>query len=288
MEIKKQKEILDFTKKFRYIHNYPTYPPYHEGPYMEEYFYNFFVNNIEEFTKGERYYLPIWWTDYYIANKHKDGSLQEYLNSLDKNLKYFTITQHDNAIQESYDIDLLHYSAGGNKGDVYLPLICSSMKDITRESRNIFASFQGYMSDKRKALLGPLFGQPQKYVMGGRGFWRSQVPKEEQDVFRKLMANSIFAICPRGVGATSFRMYEAMQYGTIPIYISDKHCLPWSDELDWNEFCVIVKPNEVSKLDGLLSSFSQDKIDTMIKKIDEVYPKYFSLEGMCKNILKRI
>ena len=115
------------------------------------------------------------------------------------------------------------------------------MKDITRESRNIFASFQGYMSDKRKALLGPLFGNPQKYVMGGRGFWRSQVPKEEQDVFRKLMANSIFAICPRGVGATSFRMYEAMQYGTIPI-----------------------------------------------KKIDEVYPEYFSLEGMCKNILKRV
>ena len=79
-----------------------------------------------------------------------------------------------------------------------------------------------------------------------------------------------------------------MQFGTIPIYISDRHCLPWDDELDWSEFCVVIGADEVSNLDSILSGFSEDKIKSMSNKVMELYPKYFSLEGICDNILKRI
>ncbi len=138
MNIEIQKKIIEETKNLRYLHNYPTYPPYHEGAYIEEYFFNFFIKNLEKFTKGERYFLPIWWTDLYIGNKHKDGTIQKYLDSLDKDLKYFTVTQHDNAIQENYNLDLLHYSAGGNKGDKWLPLCCSPIKNPQPKNRDIF------------------------------------------------------------------------------------------------------------------------------------------------------
>ncbi len=288
MNIEIQKKIIEETKNLRYLHNYPTYPPYHEGAYIEEYFFNFFIKNLEKFTKGERYFLPIWWTDLYIGNKHKDGTIQKYLDSLDKDLKYFTVTQHDNAIQENYNLDLLHYSAGGNKGDKWLPLCCSPIKNPQPKNRDIFASFIGYLSHKRQVLLQPLTTQPNKYVIGGRGFWRAEVPQNEETQFMDMMSRSVFALCPRGFGATSFRLYEAMQFGTIPIYISDRHCLPWDDELDWSEFCVVIGADEVSNLDSILSGFSEDKIKSMSNKVMELYPKYFSLEGICDNILKRI
>ena len=35
-------EIYERTKNFRPIPNYPTYPPYHRGKYLEEYFLDYF------------------------------------------------------------------------------------------------------------------------------------------------------------------------------------------------------------------------------------------------------
>ena len=35
---------VDF-KNLRVPADYPTYPPYHEGDYMEEYFYRYYLKN---------------------------------------------------------------------------------------------------------------------------------------------------------------------------------------------------------------------------------------------------
>ena len=58
--------------------------------------------------------------------------------------------------------------------------------------------------------------------------------------FVELMSRSVFALCPRGYGRTSYRMYEALQLGCIPVYIHDESWLPYADELDWREFAVLV------------------------------------------------
>ena len=42
--------IVDF-KELRIPYDHPTYPPYHEGYYMEEYFYKYYLKNKKEFDK---------------------------------------------------------------------------------------------------------------------------------------------------------------------------------------------------------------------------------------------
>jgi len=37
-----QQDIIEKTKNYRPVANYPTYPPYHTGPYIEEYFFQLF------------------------------------------------------------------------------------------------------------------------------------------------------------------------------------------------------------------------------------------------------
>ena len=76
--------------------------------------------------------------------------------------------------------------------------------------------------------------------------------------------------------------------GSIPVYVSDDHYTPWSDELDWNDFSVIVKQNEIPNLYEILTSFSQEDINKKRDKLEEVYPKYFSMHGMYDNIMKRL
>ena len=55
--------------------------------------------------------------------------------------------------------------------------------------------------------------------------------------FKRIMRNSIFSLCPRGFGPTSFRLYEAIQMGTIPVYIAEKneHVLPFANKIDWKK-----------------------------------------------------
>ena len=43
-----QKHLIEIFSNFRPSPKYPTYPPYHEGLYLEDYFFDWFTkNNIQ-------------------------------------------------------------------------------------------------------------------------------------------------------------------------------------------------------------------------------------------------
>ena len=80
---------------------YPVYPPYHQGFYLEEYFFNWIKkNNI----KIKREYIDIFWTNIYCNAASKKSQLiniQSELNELDPSKSYFTICQHDDGPLEN-------------------------------------------------------------------------------------------------------------------------------------------------------------------------------------------
>ena len=59
-------------KNLRVPADYPTYPPYHTGDYLEEYFYKFYKENKEEFDKTGYTYIPVFWTNVYLTSKNKE------------------------------------------------------------------------------------------------------------------------------------------------------------------------------------------------------------------------
>ena len=80
-----------------------------------------------------------------------------------------------------------------------------------------------------------------------------------------------------------------MQLGSIPVYISDQHLLPWSDKLDWNSFCVVVKNSiEYDSLDQYLKNLTESAVRKMQDKIKEVYPLYFTIPAVYNQIIERI
>ena len=81
----------------------PTYPPYHQGEYLEEYFYTAY-NKLE--TKPEREYLDIFWSNVFCNHMfggHAYPNIQELLcNTLDDDGKYFTVCQQDDGPFEDF------------------------------------------------------------------------------------------------------------------------------------------------------------------------------------------
>lgn len=279
---------------FRQKALYPTYPPYHKGEYLEEYFYKRWN---EENIKSDREYIDIFWTNLfnnqvYLGNYYPKVQ-DEMDNNLNKEHKYFTVCQFDDGPLEKFPENTLIFSAGGNReGDniIPIPLICSQIPKelIPQKEKTIFASFVGSRDTHpiRMDMCKHLSGKDGYEISAGN--WSSSVPMENFNNFIDITCSSKFSFAPRGYGKSSFRLYEIMQLGSVPVYVSNEHYLPWMDELDWNDFCVPVNEDEIEEIDSILKSISDVEYNKLLENGKKVYEEYFTLEGMFKNIIKRI
>lgn len=276
--------MINIPDFYRPDAKYATYPPYHTGLYLEEYFY--------EYAKGKKFnreYIPIFWTNIYCNNA--PCNIQAILDRLPGDQKYFCVMQHDNAPLERMPRDVKMFSSGAhfNTADYYIPLpsICSKIKDPDlSKARNIFCSFIGTNTHPIRIKLNDKLKHNKNYEI----LLNYTDPQNMNTYlkFKDITERSIFTLCPRGYGKSSFRLYEAMQLGSIPVYVSDAHYLPWTDELDWDNLAVLVKENEIDNIDEILKSISGYKIEKILKYTQSIYDQYFTLDGVCKNIEKRI
>lgn len=264
---------------------YPTYPPYHSGPYLEDYFHQYAIGK-----QFGRQYIPVSWTTWY-CDGHPTAPLQAYLDSLPKHGKYFTVCQHDDAPRERLPPDTLVFSAGGNSTNgtiVAIPLVCSPIPSPCKpDTQPILASFVGSQTHPiRQELFSRYRADPDfHFQVSG---WNPRVSSEKLSTFTAMTQQSKFCLCPRGYGASSFRLYEAMQLGSVPVYISDKHYCPWRDELDWTEFCVRIRPDQMPSLKQILLRYTDELREQMVTRARELWEDYFSLPGVAAQIHKRV
>lgn len=286
-----QEKLFHDTTYLRIKYPLPPYPCYHQGLYLEEYFCNHFIDNCMD-KSYSRYYLPIFWTNIYLRNwihNYKNPVIQCYLNTITKEEKYFTVCQHDDAPTEKIDhLDIDVYSAGGNfsKG-IPIPLVCAPIPEQYKNplEKTIFCSFVGSNTHSVRAKMIEHLQNDADFFISSKE-WKYQINGSQFDFFVETTKKSIFTICARGYGKQSYRFYEAIQLGSIPVYIYDNEpYLPFSNEIDYASFSIVLNIEHIDRLKDILSSKSQSDIDKMLKKGKEVYEKYFTLEAVTKKII---
>jgi hypothetical protein len=190
------------------------YPP-DNNPGFEEWFLD---NYDESRNKSDRIYLPVLVTELNklcLRNRKARILVDDFFRRLDKSKKYFMIVQHDDCVLFNMHGADVKIFGMGCKGDVQLPLVCQPHKYEFKETgRPIFASFIGSITHPiRQRLVDELQGRDGYFISTEHTSLHS---------YCYIMSMSKFALCPRGYGKTSFRIQEALQYGAIPIYISDE------------------------------------------------------------------
>ena len=90
--------------------------------------------------------------------------------------------------------------------------------------------------------------------------WDSSSPERAVQgmEFAQTMAESRYMLCPRGIGTSSFRLFETMEAQRAPVLISD-HWVP-PPHVDW-DFLVTVKQRDIKKIPELLRSISDEAED---------------------------
>jgi hypothetical protein len=240
-------------------------------------FERWFYDNTQPNEVTGRTYLPIFWTAYWTNNgygqKEKSRNvLQHFIDSLPRDKKYFTICQYDDGpIVDFKDLDITVFGMSGGRIDYPIPLLCQPHGYKFDCKRDIFASFVGGDTHPiRRELIKQFIGKPDCHVS------LKKLPLKE---YCNLMARSVFALCPRGYGKSSFRIMEAVHYGAIPVYVSDDFVTPYNSP--FNAFGIQVG-NDYNLYD-LLKDVRKDCIPLLQKGIEEVRP-LFTYEG-CKRMI---
>jgi hypothetical protein len=74
--------------------------------------------------------------------------------------------------------------------------------------------------------------------------------------YAAVIARSKFVLCPRGHGPSSFRLYEALAAGRVPVVISDDWLSP--PRIDWSRCIVRVAEKDVQGVPQLLERLEAD------------------------------
>jgi len=106
--------------------------------------------------------------------------------------------------------------------------------------------------------------------------------------FVNNIINSDYVLCARGTGNYSYRLYETMCCGRIPVFIDSDNELPFEKEIPWKQLCVHVKEDEIALLDKKVLEFhnklSPNEFIELQKKNREIWVEWFSAQGFYKHL----
>jgi hypothetical protein len=286
-------QVLELGKQFRPATSV-VYPPFKNGRYMEEYFYDYVMSH-KDTLECDRVYIPAFWTNIQIHpgfQSMRDGLnilLKRVYSLMPEGTKYFTIVQADLGVELVLPKDTLVF--GACYGDVPLPLIYEdttnklvSVPRLNYPKRHL-ASFVGtYTTHELRVNMFNTLNKSDGIYFEGRNIWVNKVPDSLADKFIQSTLESKFCLAPRGYGRSSFRFFEAMLLDCVPVYFwDDIEWLPYKNILDYSKFSVSIQERDMGKTHDILRSISEEKYQSMLEEIRKVR-HYFTLEGMSEYI----
>lgn len=90
----------------------------------------------------------------------------------------------------------------------------------------------------------------------------NQTSAKKRELNKNRFVNNIFnndyILCARGAGNYSFRFYETLSSGRIPLFVNTDCVLPFDSIIDWKKYCVWVEESDINKIDQILLDFHND------------------------------
>jgi len=254
-------------------HINPVYPPNNHLIFEE-----WFAQNYKG-CDTDRELIPAFFTSYWVNHNYgndlrRKQEMQEFVDGLDRSKKWFCVVQYDDGVLIDFkDLDVLEFNMSKTNG-VMMPLICQPHPYQFHSTKKWFANFVGGKTHPIRDAAHDLKGKDGYYISN---------ELHDIETYCRIMHESIFTLCFRGYGLNSFRMCEAMQYGSIPVYISDEFIQTW--DAHYSDYAVLIHKEDSHRIDEILSSIDPEVVVSKQNKIREMYEKYYTYDANLKQII---
>ncbi len=130
---------------------------------------------------------------------------------------------------------------------------------LTFVGRSAFSSRQ--FMRVRDAVFNMKFERPDVFIEDSSRFnvWsldNSVEKRRQQRHYYDVLLRSKFCLCPRGEGASSMRLFEALKLGVAPVIVSDHWIFPRGPR--WHEFSIIIKEKHIGRVERVVEAHEHD------------------------------
>ncbi len=101
--------------------------------------------------------------------------------------------------------------------------------------------------------------------------------------FVQNMVESDYVLCARGAGNFSYRLYETLSCGRVPVFVDTDVVLPLDFEADWRSHCVWVDESELDSIGDRVAEFHEaigdDEFVDLQRSCRRFWEHYVAPEG---------
>lgn len=227
------------------------YPRHNDDYGLEQDFLAYLQQNDDLVTSNPRkadfHCLPVFWSR--LLNRMKGEILQEYVDQaiLDDS-KTFTVCQTFIWVKLGTTI-VLQTSRSGRGID--LPLVSKPHQlPAQLPTKRYIASFVGSWNHPIRREMAECFkGLPDTCILGNKDMGEA--------FFVEKILESYITLCPRGTRGSSYRFYETLQLGGVPLFIGNRDTRPFKKFIHWDE-CSLFAETPMEALEIVRTSLKDD------------------------------
>jgi len=250
---------------------------------------NFSLFDITDINDAEIIIFPIYLElfEFFDLAENIHHCIRTYSNNYpDKKVVFFwnhdeDFKKYNDLVSKYKNCRIINYNTSEKTdNDIIVPFWTLDNVDQIEEEKSIYCSFAGNITHQIRAFLVNNiveYGNPKIQFLG-------TLPYEE---YRKKLSQTLFSLCPRGAGLSSYRFFECIHANTIPVLIADDIVLPYEEDLNYSDFSIRYNENDIadiSVLDEMLQNVDYDK---MLERLKEVRHR-FTLAGVQEYVHRRL
>jgi len=129
-----------------------------------------------------------------------------------------------------------------------------------------------------------------KYVY--RSSFSADTPLNRRMEYANNIMNTDYTIVTRGGGNFSYRLFEVLSCGRIPIFVDSDTPIPFDNIVDWKKYFVWVDERDVKYIPDVVDNFhkamNNDEFVELQKTERKLYEEWIAPQGFFKNIWRCI
>lgn len=154
-----------------------------------------------------------------------------------------------------------------------------------KRDRDIFYSFVGAPTAALRREIFALPQHPRGFVHEAPNYNSvNHAPDQAVRDYIDVLARSQFTLCPAGSATSSFRLFESLRAGSVPVIISDQLVLP--EGPDWTKCSVRIAEKDIPKIPRILEALADP--EAMSRAAKKVHEDFFSLERILDHLAREL